>query len=60
MILASQFGWQIFPEPPTHYDLLLMGQLMAEERVGRRVRQSAGNTVAHEADRLNRLRMHSE
>lgn len=61
MILASHFGWQtLFPEPPTHYDLLLMGQLMAEERLGRRVRASQGTTASAEADRLNRLRMHSE
>jgi hypothetical protein len=42
------------------YDLLLMAQLMSEERVGRRVRQAAGTTSTQEADRLHRLRMHSE
>lgn len=61
MILASHFGWQnLFPEPPTHYDLLLMGQLMAEERVGRRARRRAGTTASQEADRLQRLQLHSE
>lgn len=61
MILASHFGWQtLFPEPPTHYDLLLMGQLMAEERLGRRVRRRAGTTASQEADRIQRLQQHSE
>lgn len=62
MILASHWGWQtVFPnQAPQYYDLLLMAQLMSEERVGRRVRQQAGMTAAHEADRLQRLRQHSE
>lgn len=60
MIVASHFGWQtISPDrPPDFHDLLLMAQLMSEERVGRLVRQHAGTTAAQEADRLNRLRQY--
>ncbi len=59
MILASHYGWQtVSPKPPEFYDLLLMAQLMSEERVGRRVRQNSNQTAAHEADRLQRLRLH--
>lgn len=59
--MASQFGWQaVSDKPPAMYDLLLMGLLMSEERVGRRVRQNAGTTTSQESDRLNRLRMYSE
>ena len=61
MIVASQFGWQtVSAEPPAYYDLLLMAQLMSEERVGRRIRQARGTTASQEADRLQRLRQHSE
>lgn len=61
MILASHYGWQtVSPEPPTFHDLLLMGQLMSEERVGRRVRQARGTTAGHESDRLERLARFSE
>lgn len=61
MIVASHFGWRtVSPEPPTFHDLLLMGQLMSEERVGRRVREQRGVTLAHESDRLARLRRFSE
>lgn len=61
MIVASQFGWHaVSDKPPAMYDLLLMGLLMSEERVGRRVRQNAGTTGSQESDRLNRLRMYSE
>ena len=61
MIVASQFGWQaVSDKPPAMYDLLLMGQLMAEERVGRIARRNAGTTSSQESDRLQRLRMYSE
>lgn len=61
MIVASHFGWtSVSPHPPAFYDLLLMAQLMSEERVGRRVRAAAGTTQAHESDRIARLRTFSE
>ena len=60
MILASHYGWQtVSTEPPTFYDYLLMAQLASEERVGRRVREQAGQTASQEADRLQRLRQHT-
>lgn len=61
MILASHYGWQtVSAEPPTFYDYLLMAQLASEERVGHRTRQQSGQTASQEADRIQRLRQHSE
>jgi hypothetical protein len=62
VILASQYGWHtIFPDrPPDFHELLLMAQLMSEERIGRYVRRDAGTTATQEADRLQRLRQYSE
>ena len=61
MIVASHWGWQtVSAQPPGFYDYLLMAQLMSEERVGSRVRQSRGTTQTHENDRLSRLRRYSE
>jgi len=60
VILASQWGWTLFPGQPSFYDLLLMAQLQSEERVGRRVRQSMGATRAQEEARLLRLAQYSE
>ena len=57
MIVASQWGWHtVSANPPQFYDLLLMAQLMSEERVGSRVRHSRGTTQAIESDRAARLR----
>lgn len=61
MIVASHFGWQtVSAGPPAFYDLLLMAQLMSEERVGSRIRAASQSTQAHESDRLARLRRYSE
>ncbi len=61
MIVASHFGWQtVSTEPAAFHDLLLMAQLMSEERVGRHIRRRAGTTASQEADKNQRLRMFSE
>jgi hypothetical protein len=61
VIVASHFGWEIVSpdRPPDYHDVLLMAQLMSEERVGRAVRRASGTSAAQEADRLERLRLHT-
>jgi hypothetical protein len=61
VILASHYGWQtLFPDQqPDFHDLLLMAQLISEERVGRHARAKAGTSAAQESDRLQRLRQFS-